>query len=94
METMDLIAEARVALIEGDHRLWDLVQLIESSIEADPHGSMEELALVRRLQLDISDVYSARNEGKSTSGVASVTLSALEGLVKRRTTGADGWKLA
>ena len=93
METLKLIDELRTVL--GDRSgdaVWDLVSLIDSSLEADPGSSSDERALVRRLKSSVSDLIAARRDGLNAElGQSNVILSALESSIKRRTTGPDGW---
>lgn len=95
MDTLQLIDELRTALAtrSGD-AVWDLVSLIDSSVETDP-GTQDERALVRRLKSSVSDLIAARRDGLNADpSQSSVILTALESSIKRRTTGPDGWKLA
>ena len=96
METLDLIDELRTALgARSGDAVWDLVLLIDSSLETDPGATQDERALVRRLRSSVSDLIAARRDGLNADvGSSSVILTALEGSIKRRTTGPDGWKLA
>jgi len=64
METLQLIDELRTAL--GDRSgdaVWDLVSLVDSSLETDPGATSDERALVRRLKSNVSDLIAARRDG-------------------------------
>jgi hypothetical protein len=96
MDILQLIEELRAALqARSGDALWDLVSLIDSSLEGDPRASKDERALVRRLKTTVGDFIAARRDGLNAEpSQSTVLLTALESSVKRRTTGVDGWPLA
>lgn len=74
---------------------WPLVTRLETLLESDPRHSPAEQDLIRRLRSQISDLIAAEREGLNLHpSAASITLTALETSIRKRTTGADGWPLA
>jgi hypothetical protein len=89
-----MISEIRAMLVRAADA-WPLVTRLESSLEGDPRHSRAEQEMIQRLRSQISDLILAEREGLNVhTSAASVTLTALEGSIKKRTTGADGWPLA
>jgi hypothetical protein len=96
MDTLELIGELRTALStrSGD-AVWELVSLVDSSLDIDPRATQDERALVRRLKSSVSDLIAARRDGlNAETSPSTVVLTALESSIRRRTTGPDGWKMA
>ncbi len=96
MDTLELIGELRTALgARSGDAAWQLVSLIDSSLETDPRATQDERTLVRRLKSSVSDLIAARRDGlNAEASVTTAIVTALESSIKRRTTGPDGWKLA
>lgn len=95
MDDLALIAEIRTALSNLNMQAaWSGVQSLESTLERDPNYSHHEKQLIRQLRSQVSDVIAAKRNGLNPhTGSASATLTAVESSIRRRTTGADGWKL-
>lgn len=71
---------------------WDRVLSVEASLAADPRTTEAERKLVSQLRAKVSDLILAFREGNNVHpSHASVTITALENSIKRRTVGEDGW---
>jgi hypothetical protein len=95
-DVLERLARLRSSLVEpltneGVANLWPTVQLIESALSDE-----KERGLMRRVRSTITDVISAHRDGLPSPPVSSavVAIGALDGYIRRRTTGVDGWPLA
>ena len=99
-DTLEHLAELRSMLSKEPSETlclswWDRVLMVEASLEIDPNFSKNERETVAQLREGISDLILAWRNGQSLHiSRASVAITSLEGSVKKRTTGEDGWPLA
>jgi hypothetical protein len=69
--------------------------MIEASLTSDMQSDKAIDRQVRYLKDKVTDVYSALREGLNPNYTsANVALTAIEGSLRRRTFGPDGWPLA
>lgn len=91
-EDVQLISELRRALTDTRKDAWDLVERLESTLDRDSRQSEEEQELLRQARAGVIDVIAARREGRQPDLTrASAPLRRLETMIRRRTTGPDGW---
>jgi hypothetical protein len=94
-EDVQLISELRSALSDAREDIWDLVERLESTLDGDPRQSEEERTLLRQVRVGVSGVIAAKREGRQPDvTTASAPLRRLETMIRKRTTGPDGWPVA
>jgi ABC-type transporter Mla subunit MlaD len=94
-EDVQLISQLRSALSDAREDIWDLVERLELTLESDPRQSEEERTLLAQVRAGVSDVIATRREGRQPDLTrASAPLRRLETMIRKRTTGPDGWPLA
>lgn len=96
-DTLALLGELRSLLIEplsdgAVAAMWPKVLQVEASL----WGHADEDSMMRRVRSTITDVISAWNDKMPSPPVSSaaVAIGALDGHIRRRTTGADGYPIA
>lgn len=97
--TLALIAELQKILTPATSnadakRRWELVQLIEGSLDSDARYSKQERQIVANLKSGVSNVIAAHRDGLNpVYSLALIPLYALNDSIMRRTIGLDGWPM-
>jgi hypothetical protein len=83
MDVLELLSQLRAALNPLSDETWALVQLIHSSVDADPRSSKVERQIIERLRSEVTDRLAVKGKSSHLSPVF-VTISALEASIERR----------
>ncbi len=96
VDTLGLLARLRECLSKGDaQHCLDLVEKVDTSLVFDVRYSADERHLIQHLRSGVSEIIEAQRErvDNPDMSLATIPLTALEGSLRKRAFGEDGWML-